>query len=316
VVSIALCCSCVGQSALAFAPLPETLQSFQKVVPFSSATTRTTGRSSIFSTSAPTEFPPLSEDTIRKFLDAIPVYAVVDPAKEAIVLLADKGESFNSLAYLSFSASQINELYAPILRAQQQQQQQQQASVTTWEITAFPLGLVWFDLLKNPIDREAWVVDTVEYRLLASAQQLNEARNILQQQAAKNGVETDMYFQKGYNEIPLFIDDFLRVQPDQDGKSLIPIYFGLKDLLETCQRAVVDASQERYQAHVNLSDLRKIIQQMQEASPTNFEQAVLIPHSVPLEYSPSEYQIPTIPSDAQSKSDEIVEVPVINQWDD
>jgi hypothetical protein len=309
-----LCCSCVGQSALAFAPLPETFQSFQKVVPssgFSSATTRT--RSSIFSTSAHTEFPPLSEDTIRKFLDVIPVYAVVDPAKEAIVLLAEKGESSNSLAYLSFSASQINELYAPILRAQQQQQQ---ASVMTWEITAFPLGLVWFDLLKNPIDREAWVVDTVEYRLLASAQQLNEARNILQQQAAKNGVETDMYFQKGYNEIPLFIDDFLRVQPDQDGKSLIPIYFGLKDLLETCQRAVVDASQERYQAHVNLSDLRKIIQQMQEASPTNFEQAVLIPHSVPLEYSPSEYQIPTIPSDAQSKSIEIVEVPVINQWDD
>lgn len=251
------------------------------------------------------EFPPLSEDKIRKFLDSIPVYAVIDPSKEAIVLLAEKGNP-NSLAYLSFSPTQISDVYAP-LRAQQD------ASVT-WEVTAFPLGLVWFDLLKNPgLDDGEWVVDSIDYRLLPDQQQLKEARNMMQQ-ASKKGLKSE-YFQKDFNEIPLFIDDFLRVQ-DRDGNPLVPIYLGLDDLLETCQRAV-DASEGKYQASVNLSDLRKIINQMQQPSPTNFEQAVLIPPSGPVGKSKAEeeYEIPSIPTDEGFKSTEI-DVPVINQWDD
>jgi hypothetical protein len=322
---ILCCCCCVGRVALAFAPSSGIFRKFQLIFPSSSSTTSpflsatTTTSSAADSTKPNVEFPPLSEDKIRKFLDVIPVFAVVDPSKEAIVLLAEQGNA-NSLVYLSFSPNQINEVYAPLRRAQKQlqQQQEEEAGLSTWEITAFPLGLIWFDLLKNPIGRdygEPWVVDNIEYRLLADVQQLKEARNVVQQQYARNGARTEDCFQKDYNEIPLFIDDFLRVQQDEDGKSLVPIYFGLEDLLETCQRA--DTSQGRYQANVNLSDLRQIIQQMQGVSRTNFDQAVLIPLSGPVDTSLPEYEIPTIPTDVESNAEKIaVEIPVMNQWDD
>ena len=60
---------------------------------------------------------------------------------EAMVLLAEK-DNPNSLAYLSFSPDQINELYAPLRAAA--------GDDAKWQVTAFPLGLVWYDLLENP----------------------------------------------------------------------------------------------------------------------------------------------------------------------
>jgi Tic22-like family len=282
------CCS----STLAFAPPPITSQTHAE----SAITT--------LSATKATEYPPLSEAKIRQLLDTIPVYAVVDPSKEAMVLLSEKNNP-HSLAYLSFSPTQINELYAP-LRAQQTDKDNK------WEITAFPLGLVWYDLLKNPdASSERFIENDIEYRLIPDPAQLKEARNLVQK-AAKNGSKSQ-YFSKDYNEIPLFIDDYLRVQ-DPDGTPLVPIYLGLNDLLEMCQQAV-DGSEGKYKASVNLSDLQTIISQMQQSSPTNFDQAILIPPSGPVDKASNEYQIPSIPT-VESKSLNEIEVPVLNQWDD
>ncbi|KAG7353874.1 Tic22-like family protein [Nitzschia inconspicua] len=289
-------------SILAFAPASISRQSH-----FQSLSSSSSSSLSATASSATKEFPPLSEVQIRKLLDAIPVYAVVDPSKEAIVLLAEK-ENPNSLAYLSFSPNHINEVYAPI-RAQQDES-------TTWEITAFPLGLVWFELLQNPdaVTNTQWVVNDIEYRLLPDPQQLKEARNLVQQ-TYKSGPKSQ-YFQKAYNEIPLFIDDYLRVQ-DADGNPLVPMYFGLNDLLETCQDAV-NASEGKYKASVNLSDLWTVISQMQQSSPTNFGQAIFVPPtsgSITKE-SGDNYEIPSIPTEMESSQSTEFEIPVINQWDD
>lgn len=282
--------------------------------------------------SSTTEYPPLSETKIRQLLDAIPVYAVIDPSQEAIVLLAEK-DNLNSLAYLSFSPTHINEVYAPTRAAAAQQDDDS----VKWEITSFPLGLVWYDLLQNPdaamSATNQWVVDQVEYRLLADPQQLREARNLVQQAYQKSSSPSKAeYFGQDYNEIPLFIDDYLRVQ-DANGNSLVPMYFGLNDLLETCQQANTDTStaagssnsKNNYQASVNLSDLRTVIGQMQQSSPTNFAQAIFIPPSLTTTTSTAaagkegnnddEYQLPTIPTEVESRATKF-ELPVINQWDD
>jgi hypothetical protein len=224
-------------------------------------------------------YPPLSEDETRKLLDTIPVYAVRDSSdetKDGIVLLKEKGND-NSLAYFFFSAEMANEVYAP-LRAQN--------SEAIWDVTAFPLGLIWYELLNNPVQTDSeeatpWIVNGIEYRLAAIPQEVEAAKTVIQQDASAAKLPERF--------IPLFVNDSLRLQ-GTDGEARVPLYLSLQDLLRTCQQATEADTESEFSAAVSLTDLCTIISQIQQPSTTNFRQAMFIPPSAPSAPSSSEAQ--------------------------
>jgi hypothetical protein len=240
------------------------------------------------------EYPALSEDEIQNLLDAIPIYGVTGAKKEGLVLLRERGNE-NELAYFFFSPDIANSVYAP-LRANN-------IDGIGWDVTRFPLGFVWFELLKNPASpADDAVSDGIEYRLVPDSRELAGARSILQttqqMSGAKAGQVPDI-FKKSYNEIPIFMDQFLRLEGDDGDK--VPMYFGLQDLIKTCQQAVDGDGQ--YQASINIADLHSIVRQMQETSTVDFRQAAMIPPTplpveevktdIKPEQKPAEIELPT-----------------------
>ena len=57
-------------------------------------------------------------------------------------------------------------------------------------------------------------------------------------------------------------------------------YFGLPDLIATCQQAI-DATSGEYQASINIASLHSLVQQMQSKSTVDFRQAIMVPPTMP-----------------------------------
>ena len=159
-----------------------------------------------------------------------------------------------------------------------------------WDVTRFPLGMIWFDLMNDPsvqagnaVTREI-VEEGVEYRLVPDPTSLAEARKILeqsfrqqqQQQQQQQSTEPPDFFPGPFNEIPVFVDQFLRVV-SEDGSEMVPMYLDLQDLAATCQQAAKAALDGEYESSVNVADLRALVGQMRSKSAVNFRQAVIIP---------------------------------------
>lgn len=202
-------------------------------------------------------FPAMTREDLGVLLDSVPVFAVTEPNKEGIVLLKEKDNS-NDIAYFFFSAETANAVYAPL--------REKTKDAKSWDITQYPLGVVWFELFKNP-------EPGIEYRLVPDAVNMGGARTLLEEQSKQLGVRVPDNFQKGYNDIPVFMDQRLRIQ-SADGEEMFPMYLGLQDLVSTLQQASGE-----YEAALNVASLEALLEQMQDKSENDFRKSVLVPPS-------------------------------------
>ena len=214
-------------------------------------------------------FPPLSKAEIMDLLDTVPVYAITETGEQqdkGLVLLKEPNNP-NDLAYFFFSAETANEVFAPIRLKKPD---------ASWAVTEYRLGIVWFELFKDP-------EPGIEYRFIPDGQNLGGARQLIEEQSKQLGAITPDVFQMAYNEIPVFIDQFLRIQtPDGDEK--FPLYLGIQDMITTCQQAAASSLSSAsgggaYEAAVNVADLDILLTQMQSESDNDFRKAILIPPS-------------------------------------
>lgn len=220
-------------------------------------------------------FPPMSRDEVQAMLDTIPVYAVTDTTQEGLVLLKEKNNP-NDIAYFFFSPDAANTVFSPLRKKQNESTVQQ----GEWSVSAYPLGLVWFDLINDPEEQNKGI----EYRLLPEPDDLIGAQNLLREQQKQSGAKPNPklneLFRSPYNEIPIFVDQFLRVTAPQGGDDgeKVPLYFGLKNLMETCNQAI-KASSGEYQAAMSAIDMRDLIDEMtkEEGNPNDYRKAILVP---------------------------------------
>ena len=107
----------------------------------------------------------------------VPIYAVtqaqddVDDGPPGLVLL-NEPDNENGIAYFFLSPDTAKAVYAPL------KAKNQQASSSSWEVTQFSLGLVWFEFFdKSSLGGK----NGIEYRLVPSAAQVAAANSMLQQ---------------------------------------------------------------------------------------------------------------------------------------
>jgi hypothetical protein len=244
-----------------------------------------------FAAPPPAKHAALTRKEVESILDSVPVFAVTEPKKEGLVLLSEKGNE-NDVAYFFLSPDMANSVYAPLRKKKE--------GDVIWEIAQFSLGVVWFELFQNP--RKG-----VEYRLVPDSQSLDGARRLL---APSPDKEADV-FKSAYNEIPLFVDQSLRVQ-GSNGEEKFPMYFSLQDLVETCQQAQQVVGGE-YTPTINVADFCTVVEQMQLESENDFRSMVLIPPSLKsLDETTSASRI-----EAKANVEETFSLPMGNdQWDD
>jgi len=231
-------------------------------------------------------YPPMSREEVQFMLDAVPVYAVTEPDQEGLVLLKEKNNP-NDIAYFFFSPQAANTVFSPLRKKENESTGQEKGE---WTVSAYPLGLVWFELINDPEQQS----QGVEYRLLPEPNDLIGAQNLLreQQKQQSNGVpnpKINELFRSPYNDIPIFVDQFLRVTApateesegeggEKDNGERVPLYIGLKDLMDTCNKAI-DASSGEYQAAMSAIDLKDLIVEMTKegGNPNDYRRAILVP---------------------------------------
>ena len=242
--------------------------------------------SSVAAFSATPTHSALSRAEIEKLLDVIPVYAVTEPEKGGIVLVNEKESSNgNEIAYFFFSPETANSVFSPL-------KQKKKNDDSSWDVTQFSLGLVWFELFQKQ-------QKGIEYRLVPDSRELASARMVLGEES-----EEAATFNSAYNEIPIFVDQSLRLQGDDGGKKL-PMYFSLQDLLESCQQAGKD-----YKPTISIANFCSMMEQMQVDSENDFRNVIMIPPTI-LDVGASS-RIET-----ESNEDETFTTPMAtDNWDD
>ena len=211
-------------------------------------------------------FSALSREEMEAILNKTPVYAVTEKDRDGVVLLQEQ-DNENQIAYFFHSPESANSVFAPL--------RSRADSNSIWEVTQFPLGLIWFELFC------AQDTNGVEYRLVPDTKYLQQAKGLLE----TNPDAPQDLFQKPYNEIPVFVDPSLRVESDSMGEQ-VPMYLSLDDILATCQRAM-DGAPEDYKPNVSVTDLVTLMHQMQEDSNTDFRKIRLIPPTPDLVSTPN-----------------------------
>lgn len=241
------------------------------------------GRSAVIATTslsaATKNYPPMSRDEVQAMMDTVPVYAVTEPNQEGLVLVKEKNNP-NDIAYFFFSPEAANTVFSPLKKKQQN-------AGGEWSVSAYPLGLVWFELINDPEQQG----QGVEYRLLPDPEDLIGAQNLLREQQKQSGLSNpkiNELFRSPFNDIPIFVDQFLRVtaqaptegegEGDQKNLERVPLYIGLKDLMDTCNKAI-QASSGEYKAAMSAIDLRDLIDEMtrKEGNANDYRKAVLVP---------------------------------------
>eukprot|EP00523_Entomoneis_sp_CCMP467_P003603 CAMPEP_0168745504 /NCGR_PEP_ID=MMETSP0724-20121128/14652_1 /TAXON_ID=265536 /ORGANISM="Amphiprora sp., Strain CCMP467" /LENGTH=319 /DNA_ID=CAMNT_0008793219 /DNA_START=44 /DNA_END=1003 /DNA_ORIENTATION=- len=234
---------------------------------------------------------PLSRDEVQTILDAIPVFAVT--SGPGLVLLKDKAHGDQEFGHFFFSPQAANALYQPL-----KQQQQQGDDNVQWDITSYPLGLIWFELLhpatepqpeKDNDDTNNNNNATVQYRLVPEADARAAARALVEASARQSGSflgNVPDLFAAPFDEIPIFMDQFLRLQPSssEDNVEKFPLYFRYTDLMATLQQASAEQPDDSYQAALSVVDLQTLVAQMMAPdSANNYRNTLLVPPSPPLD---------------------------------
>ena len=244
-------------------------------------------------------YPPMTRDEVQAVLDTVPVYAVTDPSQNGLVLVKEPKNS-NDIAYFFFSAEAANTVFSPLRK----KENDSSGKAGEWNVSAYPLGLVWFELINDPEQQS----QGVEYRLLPEPDNLMGAQNLLMQQQKQAGAsnpKANELFRLPFNQIPIFVDQFLRVtapateggESDEDGdRERVPLYIALSDLNDTCKQAT-KASAGSYQAAMSVIDLKDLIDEMTKENTNDYRRAILVP---PTPKDSSEAAEPSSPAQAAS----------------
>lgn len=245
------------------------------VLGFSSLPSHSLTRSSAtgLQAAAKTNFPAMTRDEVQAMLDTIPVYAVTEPNQEGLVLLKEKNNP-KDIAYFFFSPDAALTVFSPLRKKENESNR-----IGEWSVSAYPLGLVWFELINEP-------EEGIEYRLLPEPEDLIGAQNLLkeqQKQMKQNNPKTNELFKASFNQIPIFVDQFLRVTAaapsdgaDDDNRERVPMYFSLKDLMGTVNQAIKSSSGE-YQAAMSAIDLSDLIEEMMKDNANDYRRAIFVP---------------------------------------
>ena len=219
---------------------------------------------------------PLNEKEIEELLEGVPVYALTSIENDSVLLIEEDGKNVANFFLSKEFADTVVEGHGDNLR-----------------VDVFSLGKLYFPLFaegsdattgSSQIGDEIKIITTneldVEYRLVPDTREVDQGRSILSQMAG-----VDDAFSTGYNDIPLFMDQHLRLgigsEERGDYKEIFPIYFGWNDLVKTCQeyvRAFADAGEE-YEAAISVSELSQLVAQMKQPSPEDFRNVQFIPSS-------------------------------------
>lgn len=245
------------------------------VLGFSSLPSHSLTRSSTtgLQASAKMNFPAMTRDEVQAMLDTIPVYAVTEPNQEGLVLLKEKNNP-KDIAYFFFSPDAALTVFSPLRKKENESN-----GMGEWSVSAYPLGLVWFELINEP-------EEGIEYRLLPEPEDLIGAQNLLkeqQKQMKQNNPKINELFKASFNQIPIFVDQFLRVTAaapsdgaDDDNRERVPMYFSLKDLMGTVNQAIKSSSGE-YQAAMSAIDLSDLIVEMMKDNANDYRRAIFVP---------------------------------------
>ena len=214
--------------------------------------------------------PPLTEREIKTILDPIPIYAISSTQNDAILLVDDGNKNVGSFYLSKDHADDVAEQYSDV------------------QVDAYSLGQVYFELFEKSASPTASaspvkVISTNskdnEYRLVADPIQVDQAKVLLQQMPGVTEAAI-----KGFNEIPLFMDQRIRLvegddEEAEDYKEIFPIYFGWDDLMDTCEeyKKAYAQSGEKFEAAISVSDFFLVMNQMQEASQVDFRNVAMIP---------------------------------------
>jgi hypothetical protein len=218
------------------------------------------------------EFPPLGVKDIQEILDQVPVFAITSIQNDSILLVEEDSKNVANFFLSKDFADTVVSGHEDTLR-----------------VDAYSLGKIYFQLfdpdesLEKAEDFKAITMNDkdVEYRIVPDTREVDQAQSILTQMAD----DVDEAFSQGYDEIPLFMDQHLRLatgsEEDGDYMEIFPIYFGWNDLATTCQeyvRAFAEAGEE-YDAAISVSELKQLVEQMKKPSPVDFSEVRLVPAS-------------------------------------
>jgi len=280
--------------------------------------TTSSSTTSSMSMSTSSLYPALRRDEVQAFLDTVPVYAVTEPNQEGLVLVKEKNNP-KDIAYFFFSPQAANDVFTPLRQNKKKINDMYNVAAAAaatggiedpgavddsgdaeWNVSAYPLGLVWFELITGePEGQNEDGTGGVEYRLLPAPDDLIGAQNLLREQAKQQGKSTSTtssstndLFRAPYNEVPIFVDQFLRVTTaaaaaaaaagtttDDNNKQeeKVPMYIGLQDLMKTCNQAIKATSGD-YQAAMSVISLQDLITEMMapNGNTNDYRKAILV----------------------------------------
>lgn len=223
------------------------------------------------SDSAPPTIPPLQAKEIKEILDQVPVYAISSIENGSILLVEEDTKNVANFFLSKEFADTVAYGHDDTLR-----------------VDSYSLGKVYFQFFdpdeSKDKEKEITVITTndqdVEYRLLPDTREVDQAQLLLSQMAG-----VDDTFAKGFNEVPLFMDQHIRLaigsEEQGDYKEIFPMYFGWNDLATTCQeyvKAYADSG-EAYDAAISVSELEQLVEQMKKPSPVDFRNVQFVPAS-------------------------------------
>eukprot|EP00980_Cylindrotheca_fusiformis_P017763 scaffold5605_cov128-Cylindrotheca_fusiformis.AAC.4 len=216
--------------------------------------------------------PPLEAEDIEELLDHVPLYAITSIENDSILLMEEETKNVANF-FLS------KELADTVVSGHED----------TIRVDSYSLGKVYFQLFDpdDSIEKDEDLITVVatndrdvEYRLVPDTREVDQAQALLSQRAGVNEA-----FSKGYDEVPLFMDQHLRLatgsKENDDYREIFPIYFGWNDLAQTCQEYVraFDDAGEAYDAAISVSELKQLVEQMKNPSPVDFRNVQFVPAS-------------------------------------
>lgn len=218
----------------------------------------------------------MTRDEVQAMLDTVPVYTVTQAEVDDGLVLLKEANNPNEIAYFFFSPQAAEKVFTPL--------KEKTAQETNWIISAYPLGLVWLELINDPTQQS----QGIEYRLLSEDDNIVGAKNLLRKQLEQSpGTNTkiDQLFNQPYNQIPIFVNQFLGItakSEDGETRDLVPMYVGLKDLLGACNQAAL-ASKGDYEAAMSVIDLNDLVFEMtkKNGNPNDYRRCVLVPPTPP-----------------------------------
>jgi len=236
-------------------------------------------------------FPGLSRQEIEEWMETVPVYTITKKHEGGTA--AGSEEDGGAILLEGPNGEKVSYCFLTQQMADMTMSQLREASVLEggMEVSKVNFGNLWFDLIAKQQQQQQQSPpggDDVEYRLVPDPRDLQGARTIQSDSIAQGNSDSkdvSVGFQSTFNEIPVFMDFQTRFEEEVDGNRIerFPMYLGLQDLVQTCQRFMETTQDENYEAAINVVDLQNLIVQMQQESTVDYRNAVLIPPTQQIE---------------------------------